>query len=703
MTPPESISPDGDADLRANRPRPPLKRELVLYLAVFALYFGISNFGGPRRESIALDHGRDLFDLEHTLHIAIEQPLNAWLAPRTVLATIANYEYAFMYVATAFGLLGYLYVRRPDYYRWARSSFALINLIGISIFAIYPTAPPRLLPGTGYIDTVTDGHTFGSWGSPLVDNANHLAAMPSLHVAWGLWFSVVLGVMTGKRWVQAICGLHVLVTTYVIMATANHFVLDAVGGALVVLASFGLMALVGDRPHTPHPRLAAADAFFLHSETATGAPQHVGGVIVMRGAADGDAYRAQLLARFKANIGRMPRFRHRVAEGTFWRRPRWEPAGDIDWDWHLPTKDLSRPDGSPGGQAALEEFVAGLQENPLPRDRPLWRFYTVTGTEPGEVIVVLTVHHVVSDGMATIFTATRLFDPLPTPSGAEPPRLSLRKRVAGVTVGIAQLARDGVARHRLPSGAGRDRRYGMSRVPTSVVRAVAQSYGVHVSDVLLSASAGAMRQVLAADVARDVRVTVPLTLRSPTDQSAGNVTAAVLIDLPLGLDDEVERLRETARRSGRLRSGTRAMGGRFVIGTATGALPPPAQRWFAQFVYGKRFFEAIVSNMVGPKGEYQLAGGAVHWVHPVVPLAPGSPVAVGIIGWDRFLDIGVSADPEVLDDARQLASGMVAVIDELSRRAGVEGAPRRMRSSEEFGPFWPVLREESIPVRKDVR
>jgi hypothetical protein len=86
----------------------------------------------------------------------------------------------------------------------------------------------------------------------------------------------------------------------------------------------------------------------------------------------------------------------------------------------------------------------------------------------------------------------------------------------------------------------------------------------------------------------------------------------------------------------------------------------------------------------------------------VVPLAPGSPVAVGIIGWDRWLNIGVSADPALGADAHRLATAMVAVIDELSQEADTEARPRA-RSSEEFRPFWPVFREEGIPVRKDVR
>ncbi|MEV4539136.1 phosphatase PAP2 family protein [Asanoa sp. NPDC049518] len=702
--PPAWTSPDGTADVRAHRPRPRLRRELAIVAAVVVLYIGISRGGGMFRESIATAHGRDLLELEQFLHIDVERSLNEWLTSHDTLSVVANYEYAFGYVATSFGLLILLYLTRSPWYRWARSTFVMVNLIAISIFAIYPAAPPRLLPGEGFVDTVTDGGTFGSWGSPFTADANHLAAMPSLHVGWAVWVTIVVSsIFRDRWWVKALCLLYVSLTTSVIMATANHYVLDAVGGALVTLACVGLMMLVADRPNQKRPRLSPADAFLLHAETTSGDAQHAADVVVLRDGRTGPAVQADLRARFRDVVDRLPRYRHKVAEGSFWRRPRWVRVRDLDWEWHLPVRDLSGPDGSPGGPAALEAFLAGLERTPLPRDRPLWRCWTVTGVTPGEVVVVLTVHRVVSAGSAPVVSARHLFDPVPERPAADLPRLGVFARIRAVARGLGQLVRDGRARHRLPTGAPRDRTYGMARVPTSVVRETARAHGVRVDDVLLAASAGALKRVLPTVAApTDVRVSVPLTLPCPGDRSAGTVTSAAVLDLPLGPDDEVERLRETAVRADRLRSGTRATAAAFVIGTATGVLPPPAQRWFARKVYGKRFFEGIVSTMVGPAGEYRLAGGAVHFVHPVVPLAPGAPVSVGVTGWDRCLNIGVSVDPALGADAHRLATAMVAVIDELSRQSRAPGAHPSSRSSEEFGLFWPVFREDGIPVRKDM-
>src|SRR5215475_4015576 len=172
--------------------RPPLWRELVLGLVTFAAYSLVTGVGSVGRTDAAERNGRAILDVERSAHIAAEDPLNRWLAPHHVLRILANYEYAITYVVSAFALLIWLYVRRPETYRWARTSFLLLNVIAFACFALYPVMPPRLLAGEGFVDTVATGHTWGSWGSPLIGHANQFAAMPSLHIGWALWVSVVL-------------------------------------------------------------------------------------------------------------------------------------------------------------------------------------------------------------------------------------------------------------------------------------------------------------------------------------------------------------------------------------------------------------------------------------------------------------------------------------------------------------------------------
>jgi len=106
-------------------------------------------------------------------------------------------------------------------------------------------------------------------------------------------------------------------------------------------------------------------------------------------------------------------------------------------------------------------------------------------------------------------------------------------------------------------------------------------------------------------------------------------------------------------------------------------LPPPVHAWFARTVYGARFFQAIVSNMPGPNHPMTMAGAQMAAVYPILPLAPGAPLAVGALGWDGTLFVGISADPALLDDADALGEAIRAVLDELGKAAPVRAAPVR--------------------------
>ena len=145
--------------------------------------------------------------------------------------------------------------------------------------------------------------------------------------------------------------------------------------------------------------------------------------------------------------------------------------------------------------------------------------------------------------------------------------------------------------------------------------------------MLLSAT-GALSRLLD-PVPPTVRVQVPVTMRVPGAHPDGNATGAVMIELPLDRMPESDRLAEIGRRGLRLRTGTRALGSRFVIGVVCEMLPAPVLSRFARTVYRHRFFQAIMSNMPGPVGTYRLAGAPITEVYPIVPLAPRVPLAVG--------------------------------------------------------------------------
>jgi diacylglycerol O-acyltransferase / wax synthase len=665
---------------------PSLWRELFGGLIVFGIYSVVAGLDWHGRAAAANAHGRDLFALERALRLDLELPLNHLLVPHELLRTAANYEYAVTYVASALALLAWLYLHRPATYRWARTSFVLLNVLALGCFAVYPVTPPRLLPELGFVDTVRLGHTWGSWGSPMVEHANQLAAMPSLHIAWAVWVSVVLACVSGARWLQVASGVHVLVTALVIMATANHYLLDAVGGVLLVWLTLALMGVFQDRPgRTGSVRVPASDGFFLHVESAKAA-QHVGGLVMID--EDGAGYRERLRSLIEAHLEQLPRFRQRLSAPSRWRRPRWVPHEDLDWGYHVPEFDVTGPDGRPGGLAGLHALIAEHQSAPLPRDRPLWRFMVVRGVAADRAAAVLLVHHVVSDGIGTVAQVMRMLEPpmteLPVNSSGRPG--AVRSALA-IALGVAQLATDGGARYRLPTGDSPERRFGTVDLPLDQVREVARRHGTRVSDVLLSAVAGALRRVgsqRSGDDSPKLRVAVPLMVREPGSSAEGNLTAAVMMDLPLGPLAEPERLAEVASHSRRLRTGTRALASRFVMRTVGQLLPPPVHAWFARTVYGARFFQAIVSNMPGANRPMGMAGAHMAAVYPILPLAPGAPLAIGALGWDGVLYVGISADPALVPDADVLGEAIGAVVGELGRAAPARSASRIVKRPAEL-------------------
>jgi hypothetical protein len=225
----------------AGATRPRWWGELLVIVWFAWLYDAITNLA-PLREQVALAHGRGIWSLERSLHIAPELVLNRWLAVHQTLGAIVSYYYDNAHFVVTFGLLGWLWFRRADIYRPLRSTLVAINLIGLIVFWRYPVAPPRLLAGSGFSDVVATSHTIGSWHTgSLATDANQFGAMPSLHIAWAVWCTLVLWRLSARRWVRGLAVLYPCVTTFAVLSTGNHYLLDLLGG----LVTFGLaLALV---------------------------------------------------------------------------------------------------------------------------------------------------------------------------------------------------------------------------------------------------------------------------------------------------------------------------------------------------------------------------------------------------------------------------------------------------------------------------
>jgi hypothetical protein len=219
--------------------RPRWWGELLVIVFLAWVYDSVANLA-PLREKLALAHGRDILGLERSLHLAPELALNRWLAGHDTFGALLSYYYDNAHFIVTLGLLGWLWFKRADLYRPLRSSLVAINLIGLIVFWRYPVAPPRMLHG--FTDVIASTHTVGGWHTgSLAANANQFGAMPSLHIAWAVWCTLVLWRLSSRVWVRALAVLYPCVTSFAVIATGNHYVLDLLGG----LATFALaLALV---------------------------------------------------------------------------------------------------------------------------------------------------------------------------------------------------------------------------------------------------------------------------------------------------------------------------------------------------------------------------------------------------------------------------------------------------------------------------
>ena len=240
--------------LRRVLTRPNLLLELLLIRVGYSAYqqVRLAATGGTNTEgrATAEEHGEQIHAIEKFLHIDIEHWVNHAVVEVAWLQDFFDFYYTSFHFVVPLSVLGVLYVRRSADYRWARSALGFATLFALVGFWLYPLAPPRLMPGLGFIDTVHGVQDFSQpdYGT-LTALTNQYAAMPSLHFGWSLWCGLVIAILAPKWWMKALGLLHPLFTVSAIVATGNHWVLDAVGGAAVVGAGFALTYLLqGPRP-----------------------------------------------------------------------------------------------------------------------------------------------------------------------------------------------------------------------------------------------------------------------------------------------------------------------------------------------------------------------------------------------------------------------------------------------------------------------
>jgi PAP2 superfamily len=221
-------------------------REIVVIGAVYALYDVTRYFVSGDHDG-AVKHGGAIFRFEQRIGLDPEHWLNKLVSPHVLLAVPADYMYATLHYIVTPAVLIWLWRRHSSSYGSARTVLMWTTVVGLVCFSLVPVAPPRLLPG--FIDTMARYAHYGWWSTAasaprgFSHDTNQYAAMPSLHVGWAVWSGWQL-LKHGQHRITRFLGVaYPVVLSVVVVATANHYLLDVFAGVVVVLIGAAIARL----------------------------------------------------------------------------------------------------------------------------------------------------------------------------------------------------------------------------------------------------------------------------------------------------------------------------------------------------------------------------------------------------------------------------------------------------------------------------
>ena len=464
-------------------------------------------------------------------------------------------------------------------------------------------------------------------------------------------------------------------------------------------------------------RLSPLDVSFLYLEEST-TPMHVGSVAIFRSPKTGFDH-DRLVDLIGTRIAFVPRYRQRVrwVPGRL-ANPVWVDDERFDLSYHVRRSALPRP----GSVEQLAELVARVQSRPLDRHRPLWEMYLVEGLSDRRFALITKTHHAMIDGIAAVDIGQVILDtrpdardrapdtwrPAPEPSPVELMAGAIAETVRRPTA-VLDAVRGGVSevRHtvgRLAGAAGgllaaatsaarsapesplnteigEQRRYAMVALDLDDHRRVRKAHDrggedVTVNDVVLATIAGALRAWLLTRGEKvapstTVRALVPVSVSPAPGEAAGapvagNRVASYLVELPVGEPSPVMRLHQVSYRMRAHKETGQAVGAQALVGLA-GFAPPTLHALGARVASGlsRRWFNLVVTNVPGPQQPLYAGPARLLESYPVVPLARGQVLSVGITSYDGRVFYGLNADRDAMPDLAVFAQCLDDAVAEL--------------------------------------
>jgi WS/DGAT/MGAT family acyltransferase len=443
------------------------------------------------------------------------------------------------------------------------------------------------------------------------------------------------------------------------------------------------------------------------------------GVMTFDGTLDLERLKATLEHRLLARYGR---FRQRVRGPGLIGLPRWEDDPTFDLEAHVHRVGLP----APGDVAALQALVSELMSTPLDFSKPPWQVHVDEGVVGGSALVVR-LSHCIADGLALVQVLLSLTDAGPDAPAPVAVEMAQEDESSGSILDPALagygLVRDGMRRTRSLLHVSRDTLTDRSRLvdasllaaagalslgkllltppdrdtvfrgpmglrkravwsaPVSLeqVKAIGRVVNGTVNDVLLTATAGALRRYLEdrgqpAD-GLNVRALMPVNLRGPDElDRLGNRFGIVFLDLPVGVRDPYQRLLVLKRRMDDIKDSLDAPVTYGVL-NVLGFVPTPIEKHLGHFLASKT--TAIVTNVPGPREQLYLSGSPLRGCMFWVPAPAGLGLGISILSYHGAVTLGVSTDAGLIPDPEAIIEGFHAELEEMKgwRAEGEEDAP----------------------------
>jgi diacylglycerol O-acyltransferase len=394
----------------------------------------------------------------------------------------------------------------------------------------------------------------------------------------------------------------------------------------------------------------------------------------------------------------VPRYRQKLRTLPFrLGAPVW--VDDPGFDIHYHIRHTALPE--PGGDTELARLMARIMAQRLDRDRPLWEDWLVSGLADDHWALISKVHHCMVDGVSGTDVYRVMFDAAPEgdlpanrPAAPEPSTLELIYRAMGDALllpvrstraildmythpkttlaaasatarALRKLA--GAAPPATPSSLsgpiGQQRHYTWARVPLDNVRTVKRALGGTVNDAVLAAITAGFRTLL---LAREetphphtVPSLVPVSLRAPGEENQyDNRVSAMIVHLPVHLDDPVEQFAAIHRQVADLKAAGEWAAGQTAMSLASYLPYPVASLTRLGYRIPQREIVTVTTNVPGPSHTLHCLGRPLVEILPYVPLASTIRIGVAIFSYRDHMTFGITGDYDTTPDLELLARGI---------------------------------------------